>query len=120
MGLHVDIYVMKESSGDILYGNDATNGGESSYVKGFCVTNVDGPFNPCEDYPAAKLIKQEFGFGCSLKIVPETKLDIHTSFGGNFADTSDSRFGEKCRELMGEDIGNVYGLGPVPIHDRVG
>ena len=49
MGLHVDIYVMKESPGDILYGNDATNGGESSYVKGFCVTNVDGHFNPCED-----------------------------------------------------------------------
>ena len=40
-------------------------------------------------------------------------------FGANFAYTSDSRFGDKCRELMGEDLGNVYGLGPVPIFDRV-
>ena len=119
MGMLVDIYTMKESPGNILYGEDCTNGGESSYAKGFCVTNVDGPFNPCPYYPAAKLIKQEFGFGCSLKIVPETKLDKATSFGGNFASTSDSRFGDKCRKLMGKDIGNVYGLGPVPIHDRV-
>ena len=119
MGMYVDIYTQREHPDDLFYGEDCTNGGESSYVKGFCVTNVDGPFNPCEDYPAAKLIKQEFGFGCSLKIVPESKLDKATSFGGNFASTSDSRFGDKCRELMGEDIGNVYGLGPVKIHDRV-
>ena len=119
MGLHVNVYIEKEFPGDFMYGEDCTNGGESSYVKGFCITDIEGPFEPCEEYPAAELVKQEFGFGCSLKLVPKNKLDTNTSFGGNFAHCSDSRFGEKCRELMGEDLGNVYGLGPVPIHDRV-
>ena len=82
--------------------------------------NAKGPFDPCDDYPAAVIVKQKFGFGCSLKLVPESKIDNHmTMFGGNYASTSDSRFGEACREIMGEDIGNVYGLGPVAIHDRV-
>ena len=101
------------------YGSDSTLGGESSYNKGFVVTNCEGPFEPGEEFPAAKLIKQKFNFGCSLKLVPESKLDKDTSFGGNFAFTSDSLFGKKCRELLGKDLGNVYGLGPVPIHDRV-
>jgi len=111
MGIHVNIY----KSGDY----DCTIGGESSYAKGFTVTNCEGPFEPCENYPAAKIVKQKFGFGCSLKLVPESKKRQVAMFGGNFASTSDSRFGEACREIMGEDIGNVYSLGPVPIHDRV-
>ena len=119
MGLHVKIYTEREHKDDFMYGEDCTNGGESSYAKGFCVTNAEGPFEPCKEYPAAKLIKQEFGFGCSLKLVPESALDKNTSFGGNFASTSDSRFGDACRELMGKDLGNMYGLGPVSIHDRV-
>ena len=35
MGLHVDIYVMKESSGDILYGNDAPMVASLLMSKGF-------------------------------------------------------------------------------------
>ncbi len=112
MGIHVNIY----KSGDY----DCTIGGESSYAKGFTVVNAKGPFEPCEDYPAAVIVKQKFGFGCSLKLVPESKVDNNmTMFGGNYAGCSDSRFGEACRELMGEDLGNVYGLGPIAIHDRV-
>lgn len=112
MGIYVDIYKAN--------GMDCTNGGQSSYVKGFCITDINGPFEPTREYPAAKLIKQKFSFGASLKLVPESKLDYgRTMFGGNYAATSDSRFGDKCREIMGKDLGNVYGLGPVPIHDRV-
>ena len=36
MGIHVNIY----KTGNY----DCTNGGESSYAKGFCVTNAEGPF----------------------------------------------------------------------------
>ena len=112
MGLHV--YTYRNELGD------CTAGGESSYAKGFTVVNAKGPFEPCDKYPAAVLVKQKFGFGCSLKLVPESKIDNNmTMFGGNYASTSDSRFGGACREIMGEDIGNVYSLGPVPIHDRV-
>jgi hypothetical protein len=111
MGIHVEIYKSN--------GMDCTKGGESSYVKGFTITDIDGPFEPTREYPAAKIIKQKFSFGASLKLVPESKLDEPTMFGGNYAGTSDSRFGNKCREIMGEDLGNVYGLGPVKIHDRV-
>lgn len=113
MGLHVNVY----KSGDY----DCTAGGESSYVKGFTVVNCDGPFEPSEDYPAAVIVKQKFGFGCSLKLVPESKVDHGgTMFGGNYASTSDSRFGQACRDLIGDkDLGNMYGLGAIPIHDRV-
>jgi hypothetical protein len=34
--------------------------------------------------------------------------------GGNFAATSDSRFNEACRKLLGHDF-----YGAVAIHDRV-
>lgn len=111
MGIIVNVYRRE--------GEDCTINGESATKKGFTITDIRGPFEPCEDYPAAKLIKQKFGFGCSLYLMPESKSDKDAMFGGNFAYTSDSRFGEKCRELMGEDLGNFYGLGPVPIFDRV-
>ena len=119
MGIYVNIF--KEDKTDNWLGDvDCTNGGESSYVKGFCITDIDGPFEPSKEYPAAKLIKEKSSFGAYLRLVPESKLDHGgTMFGGNYASTSDSRFGDECRKLMGEDLGNVFGLGPVPIHDRV-
>ena len=55
MGLLVNVY--KKS------GSDCTNGGVSSRdIKGLCLTNVSGPFDPSDDYPAAELVKQTFGF----------------------------------------------------------
>ena len=60
MGIHVNIY----KSGDY----DCTAGGESSYVKGFTVVNAKGPFDPCDDYPAAVIVKQKFGFGSAYLI----------------------------------------------------
>ena len=48
MGIHVLNY--RSELGD------CTNGGESASAKGFTVTNCEGPFEPCENYPAAELV----------------------------------------------------------------
>ena len=107
MGLLVNVY----KSGDY----DCTNGGVSSrFIKGLCLTNVDGPFDPSDDYPAAKLVKQTFGFGSSVKVIPEEAEGKSTMFGGNYAATSDSRFSRAVEELLGNHF-----YGAIPIHDRV-
>ena len=109
MGLLVSVY--KDSSG-----TDCTNGGVSSKdIKGLCLTNVSGPFNPSDDYPAAILVVRHFGFGSALSIVPEENFKGQHMFGGNYASTSDSRFGEAAREMLD---GEQYWIGAVPIHDR--
>ena len=46
MGLHIEVYKNGKW--------DCTNGGVTSGdIKGLCIENVSGPFNPSEDYPAA-------------------------------------------------------------------
>tara|TARA_B110000240_G_scaffold169408_1_gene192342 strand:+ start:57 stop:389 length:333 start_codon:yes stop_codon:yes gene_type:complete len=108
MGLLVSVY----KSG----GTDCTNGGiTSTDIKGLCVTNIDGPFTPSEDYPAAILVVRHFGFGSVLSIVPEENFKGQHMFGGNYASSSDSRFGEAAREMLD---GEQYWIGAVPIHDR--
>jgi hypothetical protein len=85
MGLLVNVYKTE--------GRDCTNGGVSSKwnIKGLCLINVPGPFNPSEDYPAAQLVKQSFYFGDSVKIIPEECEGKQTMMGGNYAATSDSQ-----------------------------
>ena len=54
MGIHVSTY-RQAPYGDPFFDNmDCTAGGESSYAKGFTVVNAEGPFEPCEEYPAAR------------------------------------------------------------------
>jgi hypothetical protein len=108
MGLLVNVYKTE--------GRDCTNGGVSSKwnIKGLCLINVPGPFNPSEDYPAAQLVKQSFYFGDSVKIIPEECEGKQTMMGGNYAATSDSRFSDAIAARLGH---NFYGA--VPIHDRV-
>jgi len=109
MGLLVSVY--KDSSG-----TDCTNGGVSSKdIKGLCLTNVSGPFNPSDDYPAAILVVRHFGFGSVLSIVPEENFKGHHMFGGNYASTSDSRFGEAARKMLEQPEAFI---GAIPIHDR--
>jgi hypothetical protein len=109
MGLLVSVY--RDSNGI-----DCTNGGVSSTdIKGLCLINVSGPFNPSDDYPAAVLVVRHFGFGSVLSIVPEENFKGQHMFGGNYASTSDSRFGEAAREMLD---GEQYWIGAVPIHDR--
>lgn len=94
---------------------DCTNNGESSNHNGFCVLNVEGPFEPSDDYPAARLLRHP-----TVKdhcfIVPDEKLKGGKPymFGGNFAYTSDGRFHETVKKLTG-----AGGSFAVQIHDRV-
>jgi len=113
MGLTIHIYKCN------LYG-DCTNGGASSRdIKGFCITNIDAPFNPCDDYPSAELVLQEFYGRKTVKIVPtHIQEGRQTSsqnymFGGNYGGTSDSRFSEKVESMIEQSF-----YGAIPIHDR--
>ena len=104
MGLNVSIY----RSGDY----DCTNRGISAKPKGLCLVNVDGPFNPTPDYPAARLVRR--GRVGNVVVIPEGKDDSGVMFGGNFAYCSDARFGDAVQLLSGYEFGF-----PIAIHDRV-
>ena len=92
---------------------DCSNGGLSSRSEGVCLTNVDGPFEPSDQYPAAKLVVRP-RVGNLVCIPEEIGADKWTMFGGCFVYSSDSRFSEAVRHMTG------YGFGfPVAMHDRV-
>ena len=108
MGLLVSIY--RDES-------DCTNDGVTSPKRGYrglCLTNVDGPFDPDSEYPAAKLVKNEYTHGDTVVVVPEEVEDKWSMDGGNYAATSDSRFNEAIEKMLGH---NFYGA--LPVHDRV-
>tara|TARA_R110002020_G_C16156933_1_gene763088 strand:- start:538 stop:885 length:348 start_codon:yes stop_codon:yes gene_type:complete len=113
MGLTINIFKCNRRA-------DCTNGGASSRdIEGFCITNVNGPFNPCDDYPSAELVLQEFYGRKTVKIVPtHIQEGRQTSsqnymFGGNYGASSDSRFSEKIESMIEHSF-----YGAVPIHDR--
>ena len=115
MGIHVNIYQQARKEDTWLGKIDCTMGGESSYAKGFTVVNAEGPFEACEDYPAAELVMAEVGGGRKiLRLIPVSKKEKWTMFGGNYASTSDSRFSELCEKLLGATF-----YGAVAVHDRV-
>ena len=105
MGLNVNIYKCSK------FGDCTLNGVSSRDIEGLCLTNVEGPFEPSDNYPAAKLKKGPFN---SLHIKPAWNEDQPTMDGGNFAASCDSRFSEACRELLGHHF-----YGAAAIHDRV-
>lgn len=74
-------------------------------AKGLCIVNVDGPFAPSKEYPAATLVRN--GRDWIVRPVEETSKG-HTPYmdGGSYAATSDSRWTAKV------------GMAAVPIHDR--
>lgn len=117
MGMIVN--VLKNALGD------CTNGGISGSANYLCVVNVDGPFEPTEKYPAAILTTNQVG----NPVIKPAEYDKTTyadgsaeinfsvkegwfMMGGNFAYTSDSRFGKALRKMGA----NFYGA--IPIHDR--
>lgn len=106
MGLLVEVY--KWSLGD------CTNGGVSSKHNKLCIINMEGPFEPRDDAPAALLIQHP-----SVKehcyIVPKELIDSSRVFmsGGNFAYSSDTRFWQAVNKLTG-----TKGSFAVSIHDR--
>ena len=79
-----------------------------------CIVNVPGPFEPGPGAPAARLIKRE-PTG-NIVVIPAGVDPRKTwlMFGGNYAATSDSRFGDAVRRLSGYDHDF-----PVAIHDRI-
>lgn len=76
--------------------------------KGVTVINIEGPFEPSEDSPAAKLAKNSLG---NWIIVPADDYDENKlgpqMFGGTYGATSDSRFSRATKTYSA-----------IPIHDR--
>jgi hypothetical protein len=114
MGMIVNVY--RTST------RDCTLNGISSQHDRLTLVNVEGPFEPDDDAPAAMLIHGNAP-GC-LRIVPAVQYegrpnafyprDGGVMMGGNYAATSDSRFTEACERLLGYRF-----YGAVPIHDRI-
>lgn len=124
MGLLVSIY-RSDRIGDCTLNGIS---GHERGAEGLCLVNVEGPFKPSADYPAAMLVDwRPFGDEIgrrSVKVVPAVELNGTGSgrwatkpgwsmFGGNYAACSDSRFGEAVRRSLGVDF-----YGAVAIHDR--
>jgi len=107
MGMIVHVY--KDSFAD------CTNGGVSSKSNGLCVVNVEGPFNPSDEYPAAKLVDDAPMGRPYPKIVPLELLEQNkwVMFGGNLANASDSRWRIAVEKSGGGPAGAL------PIFDRV-
>lgn len=113
MGLNVIVYRSNALG-------DCTNGGISSKYDTLTVVNVEGPFEPSRDRPAVMLVQ---GPGAQWNANPIIVPAIWTGdgwreapgpfmAGGNFADTSDSRFADAIQAL-----GGTRGMAP-KIHDR--
>ena len=102
MGLIVSIYRADyDSTMNVFHGKSRIT-----------LVNVDGPFQPSENAPAAKLVA---GYGNTVIIVPadETEFDGVQMMGGTFASTSDSRF-QRAVETLGGGVSHFA----VAIHDR--
>lgn len=75
--------------------------------KQLCVVNVEGPFQPSEETPAAKLVKNGTNHCIVVPDVKEAEGKTPFMFGGTFAATSDSRWSKAT---------GLYAA--IPIHDR--
>lgn len=107
MGLHLDIYRGTwNDTANVFYGRESVT-----------VVNIPGPFNP-QPGDAVALLERHTPGACRL--VPATLQAGEwvpmegMAAGGTYAATSDSRFNDTMRELLG---GNFYGA--VAVHDRL-
>lgn len=94
---------------------DSTNGGWSSKFNVVVVTNAGGVFEPSKEMPGVRLVKHRtmnHVFAVSERDIAAGKW---TMFGGNYLSSSDSRFKEAVRKLLGDPDAFV---GAIPIHDR--
>lgn len=108
MGLILNVY--RHPDGDF------TRGGVSGQFRELTLVNADGPFDPTPDRPA--VVMKHGNVPWSVHIVPieATKNAKHYMFGGNYAVTSDSRFGELVEKILGRQF--RHAVGAVAIHDR--
>lgn len=113
MGLIINVYRATQSG--IFADADCTMNGISRRFNQICLVNVEGPFEPREDCPAAYLAKTPYGHA---KIVPagaDGEIETRwTMMGGNYGATSDSRFNQAIEKLTGRPF-----YGALPIHDRI-
>jgi hypothetical protein len=91
---------------------DCTNGGVSGQFAELTLVNVDGPFDPDEQRPAAWLVRGNLPFTVKIVVVDPATASRRPMMGGNYGGTCDSRFSEAVQHITG------YGFGVVPIHDR--
>jgi hypothetical protein len=124
MGLRVSVYRQAENEYSRRWPNDATNGGITSRYADLCVVNVPGPFQPDDDTPAVMLVKGNIG-GTAILVpailvgedvwVPkgQTQELCGPMAGGNYAATSDGRFGQAVEAIAGH---RMYAA--IPVHDR--
>lgn len=114
MGIMVDVYRSVTQYDEWLEIDDCTNNGLTNIETGahrLTIVNADGPFDPDEKAPAAVITMTPYG---DPKIVPADNPEGKgVMFGGNYAATSDSRFGEAIKRITGKDF-----YGAVAIHDR--
>lgn len=109
MGLNVHVYRWNLG--------DCTAGGISEKAAQLCIVNIDGPSDPSDKVPAAFLGTNQVG---NPVIKPAILIgdEWHETgewcmMGGNYAGSSDSRFGEAVRKFAP----GFYGA--LPIHDRI-
>lgn len=96
MGLLVSIYRSDyDSSANVFYG-----------MEKICVVNIEGPFKPTDEMPAAVLDTNSVGQKI-IRPFGEVPSGYYQMAGGTFASSSDSRFSEAI---------GLYGA--IPIHDR--
>jgi len=89
---------------------DTTNNGISSQYDELIVKEVSGPFNSGDDRELTLTVDSRGNPKLIPASIPEGKWVM---FGGNYAGTSDSRWGQALRKLLG------YDPRVVPIFDRV-
>ena len=110
MGLHVYFY----RSDDL---NGCSNNGvsERPEIKGLTITNIEAPFEPSKEYPAAKLIVEKHFKYPTVRVVPQELLDAGawSMMGGSYVAACDSRFNEAIEQLTGHTF-----YGAVALHDR--
>lgn len=133
MALIVSVYRNAEYPGQ-----DFTNGGISSRFTKLCIVNVSGPVDPLKHADAAPALLVAGALPGIVRIVPAmfaewdatgkalnadkvargesgewVQVPGWSMMGGNYASTSDSRFGEAVERITGK---RWYGA--VAIHDR--
>lgn len=101
---------------------NCSNGGVSSEKNEMTLVNVDGPFKPTDDRPAALLVPGHMP-GIAHVVVAEERDDeyvpmrpddaVGPMMGGAYVASSDGRFGQAVEEITGARF-----YGAVPLHDR--
>lgn len=109
MGLLVNVY--RDSNSDY----DCTMNGVTKRHTQLCVVNVDGPFEPSIECPAVMLVDDQPCGRPYPKLVPADALSENkwTMFGGNYAQSSDSRFTDAVEKMGGPRAGIL------PVFDRI-